>query len=124
MFPWKDPMGSLINLRPPPPPRGEAPTRPGFQPHMLRHNQALQFPRGIEHAIVALRNGLLQYGQQYSQRYEGCELGKDGVLGQGWLDMARGYLALLNGECGRFDCGTLDGELRSWALQFGFEEEL
>jgi len=117
-------MGQLIELRPPVPARDEAPTRPGLQPYMVRHNQALQAPRGIECAIAALRSGLLEYGQQYGQRYEGCEIGKDGVLGQGWLDMARGYLALLNGECGRFDCGTLDSELRSWALKFGFEEEL
>lgn len=99
-------------------PRDEAPQ------YLVRHNQAIQNPRGIERAVVSLRAGLLEYGLQYADRYEGCELGQDGVLGEGWLDMARGYLALLNGETGRLDCGTLDGEVRHWAKKFGFEEEV
>jgi hypothetical protein len=72
-----------------------------------------------------MRNGLLEYGLQYQDRYgDDSKLGLDGVLGDGWLDMARGYLALLNGEAGRLDCGTLDGEVRHWARTFGFEDEL
>lgn len=111
-------MGQLLNLRPPVPPRPEVPA------YLTRHNQAIQAPRGFERAITALRAGLLEYGLQYGERYDGCEIGKDGVLGDGWLDLARGYLALLNGECGRLDCGSLDSEVRSWARKFGFEEEL
>jgi hypothetical protein len=92
---------------------------------LARHYQALQRPRGFESAIALMRESLLLYGCEYEARYgEDSRLGQDGVIGEAWLDMARGYLALLNGETGRLDCGTLDGELRRWAERFGFEEEL
>lgn len=108
-------MGQLINLRPPAP--TEAPS------YLARHHQAIQNPRGIERAIVALRAGLLEYGLQYGDRYDGCAIGDDCILGDAWFDLARAYLTLLNGECGRLDCGTLDGEVRRWATKFGFKEE-
>ncbi len=92
--------------------------------YLIRHHEALQRPRGIESAIALMRESLLLYGCEYEARYEDSKLGVDGFLGPAWLDMARGYLALLNGETGRLDCGTLDGELRRWAERFGFEEEL
>ncbi len=91
---------------------------------LIRHNQAVQSPRGIERAIVALRAGLLEYTLQYGESFEGMELGQDGFLGDAWLDAARAYLALLNGPTGRLDCGTLDGEVRQWAERCGFEEEV
>ncbi len=94
------------------------------QQYLIRHHEALQNPRGIERPIVALREGLLMYATEYAERFDGCELGKDYVLGKSWLEMARGYLGLLNGETGRLDCGTLDSELRRWAERFGFTEEL
>jgi hypothetical protein len=72
-----------------------------------------------------MREGLLLYGCEYEARYGAdSKLGQDSVLGEAWLDMAHGYLALLNGETGRLDCGTLDGELRRWAARFGFEGEV
>jgi len=97
------------------------PTQTVSNQHLIRHHEAMLHPRGIECAIVALRSGLLQYAVEY---FEGCELGKDHVLGEAWIEMARGFISLLNGETGRLDCGTLDGELRRWAERFGFEEEL
>jgi len=90
------------------------------QEYLVRHHKAIQSPRGIECAVVALRAGLLQYGLEYAESFEGCQLGGDAVLGDAWLEMARGYLALLNGPTGRLDCGTLDGEVRGWAERFGF----
>jgi hypothetical protein len=100
-------------------------TRPSVnQQYLIRHHEALQRPRGIERPIVALREGLLMYATEYAERFEGCELGKDYVIGKSWVEMARGYLGLLNCETGRLDCGTLDGELRRWAVRFGFAEEL
>lgn len=109
-----DTMGQVIRIKPE---RDETPA------YLIRHNQAIQNPRGIERAVVSLRAGLLEYGLQYADRFEGCELGKDAIIGDGWLDLARGYLALLNCETGRLDCGTLDGEVRHWARKFGFDEE-
>ncbi len=94
------------------------------QQYLIRHHEAMLKPRGIEAPIVAIRSGLLQYAIEYGERFEGCEIGKDYVIGAAWLEMARGYLGLLNHETGRLDCGTLDGELRRWAVRFGFTEEL
>lgn len=91
--------------------------------HMIRHHMAIQSPRGIERAITALRSGLLEYGLQYGEVFEDCEVGCDGVLGEAWHDLAHAYLALLNGPTGRLDCGTLDGEVRHWARKFGFSEQ-
>jgi hypothetical protein len=92
--------------------------------YLTLHHKAVQDPRGIERAIVSLRAALLEYGLQYGEHFEGCEVGGDGVLGVAWFDIARGYLELLNGPTGRLDCGTLDGEMRRLAKRFGFEEEL
>lgn len=93
------------------------------EPYLVRHHQALQSPRGAEHAIVLLRSGLLRYAVEYANRFEGCQLGHDAILGEAWLTMARGYLALLNGETGRLDCGLLDSELRRWATMYEFTAE-
>ena len=88
-----------------------------------RHYLALQNPRGIERAIAALRDGLVAYGVHYGEHFEDCEVGRDSFLGKAWLDLARAYLALLNGPTGRLDCGSLDGEVRHWARKFGFTDE-
>jgi hypothetical protein len=113
-------MGNLITM----PARPEQAAPPTPADWLIRHNQAIQQPRGIERAIVALRAGLLEYSLQYGESFEGCELGQDGFLGDAWLDAARAYLALLNGPTGRLDCGTLDGEVRQWAERCGFTEEV
>jgi len=111
-------MGELVQF----PRSGDPDQAPGY---LGRHYQALQDPRGVESAIGLMRSGLLLYGSEYEDRYGADSLlGHDGVIGEAWLDMARGYLALLNGETGRLDCGSLDAELRRWAKRFGFEEEL
>lgn len=88
------------------------------------HARALQAPRDFECAIVHLRSALLSYATEYKYRFDGDQIGQDSVLGEAWLQIARAYLALLNGETGRLDCGTLDGEMRRWAQQYGFEVEL
>ena len=100
--------------------------RPANAPwnYLVHHHQAIQNPYGIELALVSMRAGLLAYGLQYGERFDGCELGGDSVLGAAWLELARGYITLLNGPTGRLDCGTLDGEVRKWAVGFGFTEEV
>ncbi len=96
----------------------------GHTEWLRRHHQAIQNPRGIERAIVSMRAGLLEYATQYGDVFEGCEVGGDNFLGPAWLSMARSYLTLLNGPTGRLDCGTLDGEVRSWAERCGYTEEV
>lgn len=107
-------MGRIIHLVQQP---AEAPS------WLISHHKALQRPLDSEAPIVSLRSALIQYGIYYAERYEGCMLGEDRVLGPGWLQIASGYLALLNGETGRLDCGSLDAELRDMARRFGFAEE-
>lgn len=113
-------MGNVYHLTPVRPPPESGPR----SEWLARHNQALLEPRGFEQSIVQFRSGLLRYGIEYSSRFEGSLLGQDGILGDAWLSMARSYLDLLNGEAGRLDRGTLDGEVRRWAERFGFEEEV
>ena len=96
---------------------------PVQQPWLRRHHEALQRPRESEAGIVALRAWLLQYAVSYTSNYEGLKLGEDRYLGAALLVMAEAYLKLLNGSCGRLDCGTLDGEIRRWAEQHGFSAE-
>jgi hypothetical protein len=76
-----------------------------------------------EKALSLLLQGLALYAEAYEKRYE-SKLGTDCVLGEEWLDMARGFTGLLNGELGHLDGGTLDGTIRDLALEAGFDEEL
>ena len=43
------------------------------------------------------------------------------MLGQEWAAMGRALLGLLNGETGRIDCGTLDGDIRRALERNGYE---
>lgn len=114
-------MGQLISINLV---RARSQSEPPVAPNwLINHHKALQKPRGNEEPIVTLRSALIQYGVYYSERFEGCKLGEDHLLGSGWLQIAKGYLVLLNGETGRLDCGSLDGELRDMARRFSFSEE-
>jgi hypothetical protein len=42
----------------------------------------------------------------------GSPIGDDGVLGKEWEHIARAVIGLLNGDCGRLDCGTIDAAIR------------
>jgi hypothetical protein len=80
---------------------------------------------GFEIGIVFGLKALVGYADAYDQTYgSDSTLGLDGVLGEGWLDMARGWRALLNGELGRLDGGALDSALCDLVKWAGFEEEL
>ncbi len=88
-----------------------------------RHNAAMVVPKGHEVPLVYLFRALSQYGEHH-ERLLGSPLGHDHVLGPAWLDMARGFIALLGGERGRLDAGLLDRQIREAALRFGFDEEI
>lgn len=114
-------MGQVIRLNGK---RGQQPqAAPEAPSWLISHHRALSEPRGGEAPVVTLRSALIQYGLCYAERFEGCSLGQDNFLGPAWLQVARGYLALLNGETGRLDCGSLDAELRDLARRFGFSAE-
>lgn len=85
-----------------------------------QHGIAYATPnRGHERALVHLVQGLHEYARAHCARYE-SDVGGDGVLGPAFLDIARGVIALLNGESGRLDCGTLDSEIRDLLARSGF----
>jgi hypothetical protein len=86
-----------------------------------RHDDAMTAPRNFEVPIVHLYRALISYAAQHERRYE-SRIGEDFVLGPAWLAIARNLLRLLDGETGRLDCGTLDGDLRRLAVSVGFTE--
>jgi hypothetical protein len=88
-----------------------------------RHNDAILGPKqGFEHAIVHMLDAWLEYAETHQIRYE-SKIGGDGVLGDPWAEIGRGILQLLNGDCGRIDCGTIDALVRNTLRKNGVEEE-
>ena len=73
-----------------------------------RHLAAIQAPSGFESAIVGMIDAWATYADKHRMRYD-SGIGADHVLGDSWMEIGRGIRALLNGETGRLDCGTLDG---------------
>ena len=60
------------------------------------------------------------YASAHELRYE-SPIGEDYVLGPAWADWGRSLRALLNGETGDLDCGTLDTILVDNLIEQGFE---
>lgn len=52
--------------------------------------------------------GWAKYAEDHRARFE-SPIGQDGVLGDYWESIGDALRGLLNGDCGRLDCGTLDG---------------
>lgn len=76
-----------------------------------------------ERSLVAMLRALGDYAEQHQHRF-GAPLARDSFLGEQWLVMLRGFLALLNGDLGRLDGGALYAaamDVYTWA---GFEGEL
>lgn len=76
----------------------------------------------FEMPLKAFLRALADYADAHQARYE-SPIGEDYVLGEHWKQAARAFLGLLNGESGRFDCGTLDGCVRELARRAGFSPE-
>ena len=80
-------------------------------------------------AFVADRTGIAgmvhhwaQYADVHRSRYDSL-IGDDGVLGPEWQAIGKALLALLNGELGGMDAGTLDGMIRDVLASNGFDPE-
>lgn len=84
------------------------------------HCAAWNSPKGFEVPIVGLIKSAIAYADTHRERYE-SGIGDDGVLGEEWESIVRACLGLLNGDCGRLDCGTLDGMLREMLRVEGFD---
>lgn len=87
-----------------------------------RHNEAIAFPRGAERPIVRLLEGWMDYQEQHRKRFE-SGIGEDYVLGQEWAKIGLSVRALLNGETGNLDCGTLDAAILYTLTAEGFDED-
>lgn len=85
----------------------------------VRHNQALENPKGAEIPIVKLLEGLEEYVYQYANMfkdrvYDDYVLGTDGVQ-----QIVVALRVLLTGELGRLDAGTIDRVLVEHLKLFG-----
>lgn len=92
-----------------PAPARAAPRKPEPPAH---HTEAMRQPLpGFEHAVVLMFRGLTEYADAHAKRYGG-RVADDHVLGESWHWLGEALIGLLNGETGRLDCGTLDGQIR------------
>jgi hypothetical protein len=87
-----------------------------------RHLDAIARPRGPERPISGMLHAWLLYADSHQERY-GSGIGQDGVLGPEWAAIGRALRGLLNGECGRLDCGTVDGIILDTLKAEGFGED-
>ena len=92
---------------------------PGY---WARHRDAVTRPRGAERPIVGMLAAWLLYADLHRERYE-AGIGEDYVLGPEWAKIGSAVLGLLNGDCGRLDCGAIDGLIRNVLKAEGFNEE-
>lgn len=65
----------------------------------------------LEASMVAMLDAWAGYADAHRQRFE-SGIGDDGVLGPEWEKIGHSILRLLNGDCGRLDCGTIGGFIR------------
>ncbi len=97
----------------------ELPNTGGWQD---RHRSAIFNPTLlVEKPIVDALRSWIDYALSHRQNYK-TSIGDDGVLGEYWLQIGLGVRGLLNGDCGRLDCGTLDEIIVDNLNTAGFEE--
>ena len=93
-------------------------------PWVAQHMNAVNCPRNAaERSIVNAIESWLMYADFHSARYE-SGIGDDGVLGPAWAQWGASLRTLLNGDCGRLDCGTLDSLLCNTLTAEGFDPDM
>lgn len=75
-----------------------------------------------EQAMIAMLKGWQLYANSHAVRF-GEPIGNDHFLGPQWLKIGKSLRALLNGETGRLDCGTVDGFILDTLKEHGFGED-
>jgi hypothetical protein len=95
------------------------------EPWLANHLRAMSAPRqGFEQGLLSAIGALCDIAAAHEASYA-VPIGQDPVMGgNSWLVMARGLLAALTGERGRFDADTFERASRSMARRAGFSEEL
>lgn len=76
----------------------------------------------VEQAITSMAKGWALYAETHALRF-GDKISEDYILGAEWLKAGKAIRALLNGETGRLDCGTVDGFILAAVETAGFTEE-
>lgn len=87
----------------------------------LVHLHAIKNPRSLEAPVIHAIQAWLNYADTHQARYE-SNIGDDGVLGPAWITWGEALRVLLNGDCGRLDCGCLDHVLCENLKEQGWEE--
>lgn len=90
-----------------------------------RHDAAIREPLGfsMEESIVKMLKAWELYAGVHMARY-GSSVGNDGVLGEQWEALGDAIRALLDGETGRLDCGTIDGFILSTMRFHGIDVDI
>jgi hypothetical protein len=87
--------------------------------YLVRHSDALSHPVGRwEVAFVKMYDGWRAYAQAHRYAYK-SPIGDDYVLRVPWQAIGLSLLAMLNGETGRLDCGSMDKVIRQILAQEG-----
>lgn len=87
-----------------------------------RHCGAWANPKPQELPIVRMIEAAAVYADNHKARFE-SPLGEDSFLGPEWGKIVKAIRALLNGECGRLDCGTVDSLLLDMLNAEGMGDE-
>jgi hypothetical protein len=89
-----------------------------------RHAMAVNHPATDKgEAIAVMLAAWALYEKGYAAMYPETMLADDYVLGAAWKDAGIAMRQLLNGVCGRLDCGTLDGFICDTLREAGFADE-
>lgn len=94
-----------------------------------RHEDAMTRPQGIERPIARMLQAWLIYADAYLERYHATSGGEqsgisdDGVLGLEWARIGAALRGLLNGNCGRIDCGAVDAVICDTLKDEGFDPD-
>jgi hypothetical protein len=86
----------------------------------VRHNEAIDTPRGFEVPIVRMLLYWSKYADEHRKRYEADIHTADPLIGDSWVEIGQGIRKLLNGETGNLDCGTLDAFILRTLEENGF----
>jgi hypothetical protein len=90
----------------------------------LAHRDAAMNPRpGFERAMARMLRGWLEYAETHETRYE-TPVVDGSFIGPAWEAIGGALRTLLNGECGRLDCGTVDGILLDAMKGAGIDTEV
>lgn len=78
----------------------------------IKHINAMHTPETPhEIALSKLIHGLIDYKEAHEDSCD-YDIMEDGVLHEGFVQIAKGIQILLNGKTGYLNCGTLDRLLR------------